>query len=212
MAALGDRGERLWKGTLEGREVLLAHTGVGLEAAEASARRLLSAHRPALLVCAGYGGGLDPQLRVGDVVLDWRGRGDAAAAEAWSGLPVRVFFGTVASRAHALETPAAKAALARETGALAVDMETSAAAAVAAEHGVPVIGIRAISDTAAEELPVPMAHWFDLARQRPRPAALLRFLARHPSRIAPFTRFIRGLPKARRALTETVLHVLLRAT
>jgi adenosylhomocysteine nucleosidase len=173
---------------------------------------MLSAHRPTLIICAGYGGGLDPRLRVGDVVIDSRGQAVAAAAEACcAALPGQVFFGAIASQPHALETPAAKAALAHETGALAVDMETAAVARAAAEHGIPLIAVRAISDTAHDPLPVPMAHWFDLQRQRPRPLALLGYLARHWGRIAPFVRFVRGLPKARRALTEAVAHTILHA-
>ncbi len=210
-AVVGSGVEQRWIGVLGEREIVLAHTGVGPDAAGRATRRLLAAHRPEWLLCAGYGGGLDPRLRVGDVVIDWRGRADFALAEARSALAARTFFGAIASHSHALETPAAKAAFARETRALAVDMETVAVAAVAAEYGIPVIGIRAISDTAQDELPVPMAHWFDLARQRPRPAALVWFLTLHPSRIASFARFVRGLPKARHALTKAVAHVILEA-
>ena len=101
-----------------------------------------------------------------------------------------------------------KAALARETGAQAVDMETSAIARVCAAHGIPMLSLRAISDTAAAEIPVPLHISYDLTMQRPRIAVLLAFLARNPSRILPFTRFVQGLAPARRAMTSAILKLL----
>ena len=48
---------------------------------------------------------------------------------------------------------AAKAALYASTGALAVDMESHVAAAFAAEHGLPFVALRVISDGADRALP-----------------------------------------------------------
>jgi adenosylhomocysteine nucleosidase len=109
------------------------------------------------------------------------------------------------SRPRPAELVSEKAALFRETGALAVDMETAAIAAACQRAGVPLLAMRAISDTADTPLPAPLAEWFDLARQRPRPRRLLAYLCRRPSAIGPFVRFLRGLPTARRALTAAML-------
>jgi hypothetical protein len=70
------------------------------------------------------------------------------------------------------------------------------------------VAVRAISDAVDFALPVPLEEWFDLAKQRPRVSRLLWFLARHPRRIAPFAGFVRGLPKARRALAEALVAVI----
>jgi hypothetical protein len=83
-------------------------------------------------------------------------------------------------------------------------MESAAGARVCAEAGVPFVAVRAISDPVDFALPVPLEEWFDLGMQKPRVARLLWFLARYPTRIAPFAGFVRGLPKARRALAEAL--------
>jgi crotonobetainyl-CoA:carnitine CoA-transferase CaiB-like acyl-CoA transferase len=102
------------------------------------------------------------------------------------------------------ESVAEKRRLGQETRALAVDMETAVVAEVFEPAGIPVIGVRAISDRMEDAVPVPMDSWFDLDRQRPRVLALLGFLARYPGRIAPFARFVRGLVPARAALARTL--------
>jgi adenosylhomocysteine nucleosidase len=107
-----------------------------------------------------------------------------------------------------LETPEAKAEYARETGALAVDMESATVAAFFREKGVPFLALRAISDAASEPLPVPSSVWFDPREQRPRPWALIRFLLRHPRRIGPFVRFVLTIGRARRTLTAALLDLL----
>ena len=70
------------------------------------------------------------------------------------------------------------------------------------------LSLRAISDTACAEIPVPLSISYDMARQRPRIGALLAFLVGNPSRILPFTRFVRGLAPARAALTRAILEIL----
>jgi hypothetical protein len=70
------------------------------------------------------------------------------------------------------------------------------------------LSVRAISDRAEQDLPVPAAIWFDAAKQRPRPVRLLLYLATHPGRIGPFARFVRGINLARARLTAFLLAVL----
>jgi adenosylhomocysteine nucleosidase len=192
-----------WEGTVEGREVLIAHTGVGPAAARRAAAELLACRRPVWVMAAGFGGALDPALAIGDVVL-----GENVSDAALLASARRVggcVCGGITSASEAVETVAAKAALAQATSAIAVDMETAAIANACAAAGVPLLAVRAISDRAADPLPVPFAEWFDLERQRPRPAALVAYLARHPRQIVPFARFVRGLTPARRALTSFLL-------
>jgi adenosylhomocysteine nucleosidase len=83
------------------------------------------------IVSTGFCGALDPELRVGDVV-----RGDVVSVD-------RV--------AVTLEE---KRALRDTTGAAAVDMESGAIAKKAAEWGVPFHCVRAVSDTAEENMPL----------------------------------------------------------
>lgn len=187
-------------GKLGAAEVLLAHTGVGHEAARASVARVLARRQPRCVIAAGFAGALDPSLRVGDVIV--AENFTTPALLACCRFPHRL--GALTSQPHPVESAAAKRSLAAATGALAVDMETAAIAAECTRAGVPLLAVRAISDAAAEPLPVPFAEWFDMTRQHPRPLRLLRHLARHPSAIGPFVSFLRGLPRARAALGRAV--------
>jgi adenosylhomocysteine nucleosidase len=146
-----------------GPESLLAISGIGCTAAGAAARTLVDA-RVAALMNFGLAGGLDPALNVGSLVLPevvisqrgarfvtsapWRERLIAALS---ASCPIRA--GTLLTCAEALETPAEKAAAFRDSGAVAVDMESVAVAEVAAIHRLPFIAVRVIVDTAKDTLP-----------------------------------------------------------
>ena len=183
-------------------QVLIAHTGIGTAAAEKCVTALLTEHRPKWLLSAGYAGALDPALAHGELFLAT----NFTSPEFFTRSNARR--GTLTTQPRAAETAAEKAALARETGAQAVDMETSAISRVCAASGVPTFSLRAISDTASAEIPVPLHISYDIARQRPRIAALLAFLAGNPSRILPFAKFVRGLTPAREAMTAAIIAVL----
>ncbi len=142
---------------------LLAVSGMGGAAAAASARALIEAGADAL-VSFGLAGGLDPALGAGSIFLPseiitltgpgvhtahhWRERlGVALAAE-----HPRVH-GKLLSTATAVGSVAQKAALFRDTGAAAVDMESLAVAQVAESGLLPFIAVRVIVDSAQDELP-----------------------------------------------------------
>lgn len=170
-------------------EASLFHTGIGPDAARIAAARILRSGQWWMVISAGFAGGLDPRLV----------RGDTVVAELPAPGPRRII-----SRPLPVETPAEKAALHRETGAQAVDMETETIAAACAAAEVPVLAIRTISDAAGSALPVPFGVWFDLARQRPRAVALAAHLLRHPWRIVPFARFVRSLSSTGEALAIAI--------
>jgi adenosylhomocysteine nucleosidase len=183
------------------RAVTIAHTGIGTAAAERCVARLIAEHHPRLLISAGYAGALDPGIAHGELFLAT----NFTTAELLTRPNAKC--GILTTQPRAAETAAEKAALARETGAQAVDMETSAIAEVCRARDVPLLSLRAISDTASAEIPVPLHVTYDLVRQRPRVAGLLAFLVRNPSRILPFARFVRGLTPAREAMTAEIIAV-----
>lgn len=210
------------------RKIALAHTGVGGNAATANVRTLLAAHRPDYLICAGFAGALDDRLRVGDLLvatnysaseLVARCRDQCRESFQFADHPMPshnlssvdhrnapcIFFGSLTSHVTVVETRAAKADLALQTGALGVDMETDAVAAECARVSIPLLAMRVISDAAATNLPLPIDYWFDLKRQRPRPFALMAYLARHPGRVLPFARFVSALPRLRAILARAIL-------
>jgi adenosylhomocysteine nucleosidase len=191
-------------------EICVIHTGVGPASAGAKMAELLSSERPRAVISSGYAGGLDPRLKIADLLVATNFSAPELLALCQMPAAGRAApaFGGLTSQSAAVESVQDKAALAGKTGALAVDMETEAIAAACRSACVPLLSVRAISDPASQPLPVPFEHWFDLARQRPRPLALVRYLAGHPSRIAPFARFVRGLAPARLALTGFLLDLL----
>ncbi len=189
------------------------HTGVGdTPAGRLRLKTMLAtAEGMAWVISAGYAGGLSPDLRVGDLVLGKNhsepGLLNAARLLLENEHP-RV--GTLVTRDTALETAADKGALHAATGALAVDMETAWIANVCAAAGVPLLSLRVISDAAAQSFPVPGHILFDAVRQRPRYLALPLWLLAHPTRIAPFAAFVRGLSPARARLARALARLVAR--
>lgn len=183
------------------------HFGVGPAMAAERVNSLLAGPKPRLLICAGFAGGLDPKLRTGDLVVAENLSTPELLARVRAVAPGTTPFscGSILSRTLPVESIADKATLFRETGALAVDMESEAVAAACRAAGVPLLVVRTISDPADAALPVPFADWFDVQGQRPRVAGLLRYLATRPGQILPFARFVRGLTPARQALTRFLI-------
>jgi len=146
-----------------GGGALLAVSGMGATKAAPAARRLVEAGASALM-SFGLAGGLDPTLDPGTVVLpsevisrdgarfptsvEWRRQLNLAVAEM-----TRVASGTLLTSVQPVGTAELKAAAFRETGAVAVDMESVSVAEVAAAHDLPFMAVRVIVDGAADVLP-----------------------------------------------------------
>jgi adenosylhomocysteine nucleosidase len=142
---------------------LVAVSGMGGAAAAATARILVDAGATAL-VSWGMAGGLDPALCAGTICLPSvviAGDGAAFATDPhWRGLVASaiasrhvVVSGRLLASDAAIADVAGKAAAFRATGAIAVDMESSGIAGVAAANGLPFIAVRVIVDTAGDALP-----------------------------------------------------------
>lgn len=191
-------------GNLGTEEILVLHTGMGPERARERLAMYLNALPITRVISAGYAGGLDPALQPGNIVI-----GENYSTPEWVEQVVRlhgrrVRAGRLKTSAAVLETVADKAAFAEETGAIAVDMETASLWALCHEKKIPMLSVRAISDTADEELAVPFSVCFDAEKERPRPGALVSFLLRHPSRLKPFLGFVNQMGKVREALAQVL--------
>ncbi|HEV2335120.1 MAG TPA: hypothetical protein VGS13_06465 [Stellaceae bacterium] len=123
------------------------------------------------LISFGIAGGLAPHLRPGDVVLsaevvaeDCRWRPHQAFHRQVSDLARRIGAaeGPVYGARTILSTEAGKAQAWRDTGALAVDLESAIVARAADAAGIPFVVLRTIADPATRQLPsaalVPLAH------------------------------------------------------
>jgi len=147
---------------------------VGLRATELPA----DLRRAAWVVVAGLAGALDPSLRVGDLVLD------SPVAMACDGF---VKPGLVYTTERLVTSAAEKAELFRQTGALAVDMEQAVVRRALEGTGVPVIGLRAISDPADVALDPAILGFVD-ERGRTRPLAVAAAVLKRPSLVGPLKR------------------------
>jgi adenosylhomocysteine nucleosidase len=187
---------------------LRAVSGMGCGPAGIAARRLVEAGATAL-ISWGVAGALDPSLRAGAICLPREIVAPDgmrfATAPAWhrtlaasiaSYQPVAS--GALLTRARPLAGIAEKAAARSETGAIAVDMESSAVAEVAAATHVPFMAVRVIVDTAREAIPAAVTAAAESGEVRI--AQLLAALARSPRDLAAVVRLARGYRAAARSL------------
>jgi nucleoside phosphorylase len=170
---------------------------------------MLGEYCPDFVISAGFAGGLDDRLKLSSLFVATNFSDTALVARARQLLGGEwCFFGAMHTAVAAVETRAEKSRLAAATGACAVDMETRAIARICGDAAIPLLSLRVVSDTASTSLPVPFAHWFDLKRQRPRPFALVSYLALHPARIRLFYQFVRGLGPARAQLAKALVKLI----
>jgi adenosylhomocysteine nucleosidase len=180
-----------------GIEVVMS--GMGLNCAATLCRQLEARARlPEILALVGVAGGLDPSLAAGDVVIaseacDEEGRSAPCTVIPMTGAAV----GLVLTVRKALYTLTEKSA-ARDTGAVAVEMEAYPLAAWAAERGLPFLHVRVILDRYDEALPN-LGDALD-PFGRARPAHLLRRLLAQPSEVVPLYRLLRRMEIISRAL------------
>ena len=128
--------------------------GIGRQNAEKSVRSFLTASAPALVLTCGFAGGLNPELKLGDVIFEPAGPAAnnqklTEALLAAGARPAKIYCAD-----RIATTVAEKQALRAATGADAVEMESGAIQAVCAERGLACVTVRVISDTAHEALPL----------------------------------------------------------
>jgi adenosylhomocysteine nucleosidase len=144
-------------------------TGIGRRNAEKSVREFLATHSPELVLTCGFAGGLNPDLKLGDVVFEIHSsssRRESAQTKTEEKLeptdvgcyerlmvagamPAKIFCAD-----RIATTVAEKKKLRDDTGADAVEMESAAIHAVCRDCGIPCATVRVISDTVGEDLPL----------------------------------------------------------
>jgi len=134
--------------------VITLIVGIGRQNAEKSVRSFLAASVPELVVTCGFAGGLNPELKLGDVIFEPAGPAAnnqklTEALLAAGARPAKIYCAD-----RIATTVAEKQALRAATGADAVEMESGAIQAVCAERGLACVTVRVISDTAHEALPL----------------------------------------------------------
>jgi len=165
--------------------------------------------RAKCLISFGIAGALAPHLRPGDVILSAEVIGEACR---WR--PSEQFQSRVSDLAHRigavegpvlgarniLATEGDKARAWRDTGALAVDLESAIVARAAAAAGIPFLVLRTIADPAARELP--SAALIPLSQDgSPAIIRVLGEVMRRPQQIAALVGLARETRRALGALT-----------
>jgi len=170
-----------YEGTLAGQPVALLALGIGKECARLAAELTIRLYQPDLIITAGFGGGLQDSLHGGDIiigteVLDLNGDlGDQVRWRATHRLAshpelnvseegLRVHRGKILTADDMILKSSNKRRLGKVTGALTVDMETSAVAAVAEAHETDLVAVRCITDKSNEDLPDEFNDFFILGQ------------------------------------------------
>ncbi|WP_309398149.1 hypothetical protein [Cerasicoccus maritimus] len=176
-----------WRGNINDREIAVGVVGMGPPHCALRTEKFLDFYPVKTLMLAGFAGALDPTLKRGEVIIN-RGEGKIATAD------------------DVIATASDKARLLAESGAPLVDMESAHVEAVAQKHQTPLIVVRAVSDTASEDVPVDiLSRSYDQEQGVTTPVKLGLYLAWHWGDLGRLMRFLKPLSGVRRGLTSVLV-------
>ena len=207
----------VWQGAMAEQEILVTEAGMGFGNAAAAAELLIGNARPDMVISTGFCGGISADLQVGDIVV-------ATALAVVSGddcdeVPVeipaacrnfivrqaaaglRVFGGLFAGTPVLMQKSRLAELLPPDAHFPVVEMESAAIAIVCVEQGIPLCGIRAVSDPSDEELDFSLDEFCD-AQMRIRIFRVLLTVARKPRIIPQLIRLARNSRVAADSLTR----------
>jgi len=190
-------------GHIDNCTVEVFHTGVGEEVCRQRTARFLEDRKLDCLISAGFAGALNDQLRIGDLLFakNFSTADVSGTRHSLANLHIANLL-TVPS---IIESGEERNRLAQKTGAGAVDMETEFIARACAEHGVPLLSLRVISDTPGQPLPAPPSVLFDLDEQRTNFGRLAVYLAKNPPAVWRLISFARQIARARERLSNAII-------
>jgi len=191
---------------ISGKTCLLVTSGMGLRRASQAARHLVEQSSPQLLISFGIAGAVNPDLEIGDVVLAqavcrmdrgvievlsplaaWPEAAREAAQMALAGRGRRLLSGTAV-------TTGGSPVMESQLGAIqhpVLEMETAGIAQVAAQAGIPLLSLRAISDGPRAPIPIDLGEVMDEDANL-RAGKLLRQVVRDPGIILQARRMLRN--------------------
>ena len=176
-------------------------TGVGKRNAKNALQKTLTSQSPHLVLTAGFAGGLNPNLHLGDVLFATDDATLAGRLAAAGARPGKLFCAD-----RIATTAAEKQKLRRATGAEAVEMESDTIQTICRARGIPCATVRVISDEAEEDLPLDF-------NQLSRPDQSLHYgklalaIARSPGRIGALLRLQKQTRFAANRLAEVLAKV-----
>ena len=200
------------RGQIHGQSVAVMHTGVGERNCCAQIEPFLRRQQFKYLISAGFAGAIEKELRVGHLLLAENFSSPELLQSPHLDLGEEgLFLGKLVTVPEVVDSISERNRIAAKSSAAAVDMETEFIAAACAVHGLPMLSLRAISDTRSAPFPAPPAVLFNLAKQRTDFVRLALYLLSHPSAFGGLNRFRQQIAVARQSLT-TALEKILRSS
>jgi nucleoside phosphorylase len=195
------------RGTIGDRSVEVLHTGVGENICRERIATFLENQQFDFLISAGFAGALNHELQVNDLLFA-KNFSTVDLKHAQSSLPsVSIHAANMLTVAALIDSSEERERTARESGAAAVDMETEFIACASADHGIPFLALRVITDTPTQPFPAPPSVLFDVQQQRTRIAEFTKFFLAHPGRMPGLVQFARRIARARRILTNALVEI-----
>jgi adenosylhomocysteine nucleosidase len=175
------RGVDFWLGERGGRGMYFLKTGVGPKRSAATLQAALEVLDVSQILVVGYAGALDPQLKLGTLVVVKKAlfcnidkadpavgnmRKEAEFELAKWDFPTQttesthlpLFFADTLTTPHVWGNPDHKKILMRKFGTAVVDMETAALASVAESLSIPLRCLRVVSDEAEDSFLEPFSY------------------------------------------------------
>ena len=191
----------VWAFDFAGRTGVAALTGMGASRAAGAAASLLEHYQPRVIISAGFGGAVTPELPPGGLVLGetfWRYEPETGTLQELAAPAFPVPLAEVLARLNEAGRPAFRGSVVTTAGIIhklsqggplrglvhpVLDLETSALADYARDRGLPLLAVRAVTDAAGEEIPAFIRQAAG-AGKTPGAAAVLAWAARDPRRLA----------------------------
>lgn len=202
-------GVKSIRGQIHGRAVEIFHTGVGEKRCRAGIENFLREQQFKYLISAGFAGALDHELEVGDLLLSENFSSPELLGSAhFDFASERILLGELATVPGIVDSKSERDRWAAESGAAAVDMETEFIAAACAAQRIPMLSLRAISDTPLKPFPAPPNVLFDLEKQKTNLGRLALYLVMHPRALMRLNAFRQRIAFARQSLTSALEKIL----
>jgi adenosylhomocysteine nucleosidase len=198
-------GVRIVRGKMHDRMIEVLHTGVGEKVCRQRVAKFLQDQRFDLLISVGFAGALNDQLQLGDLLVakNLSSIDLSSICASLSSMPIHI--GDLLTVPALIDSSAKRHEIAQGSSAAAVDMETEFIAGACADHSIPLLSLRVISDTPDEPFPAPTKVLFDIEQQRTRLLKLASFFLAHPNRVPRLIQFARRIAHARKILASALV-------
>ncbi len=199
-------GAPRYTATCHSHEVIVLHTGVGEKMTRARIEAFfIERPAPQCLISAGFAGALGDELQISDLLLADNFSDERLLAAAQEALrEQRPKIAKLASTNRVLDSAVERRQFAEQTGAQAVDMETQTLAELCAQHSIPLLSLRVVTDTPSAPFPAPPEVLFDPATQRTNALRLASYLLLRPAAIGRLLIFAQRINAARGKLTAAL--------